>query len=161
MSRLQTHVICKICLTSNWSVWASWLVLIVLFGGSPSLKNCFNFDGLSRQLTIWAALPHELFQDWSFIWSIYIGLPVWPKYLHCLYSANNIPLRIFENLSDYEKICLHLPNRYVNASYDWPILEQLMGKCCPFVSCPDRPSKLKQFSMVKRLHTKRHKTNQI
>ena len=24
----------------------------------------------------WAALPHELFRDWSLIWSIYIGLPV-------------------------------------------------------------------------------------
>ena len=27
----------------------------------------------------WAALPHELFLDWSLIWSIYI--PVWPKFL--------------------------------------------------------------------------------
>ena len=28
----------------------------------------------------WTALPYELPQDWSFIWSIYIS--VWPEYLH-------------------------------------------------------------------------------
>ena len=27
----------------------------------------------------WAALPHELFLDWSLVWSIYI--PNWPKFL--------------------------------------------------------------------------------
>ena len=53
------------------------------------------------------------------------------------------------------------PNRYVNASYEWPILEQFMGKCCPIVSCLERPLKLRNFfSMVKSLQTTQHKSNQ-
>ena len=39
------------------------------------------------------------------------------------------------------------PNRYVglNASFERPILEQFMGKCCLNVSCLDRRSKLRHF----------------
>ena len=38
------------------------------------------------------------------------------------------------------------PNRYVKASYEWPISEQLMGNCCPIVvSCLNRPSKFMHF----------------
>ena len=55
---------------------------------------------------------------------------------------------------------IYRPNRYVNASFEWPILEQLMRMCCQIFSCPDRPSKLRYFSMVKRLQTTQHKTNQ-
>ena len=37
------------------------------------------------------------------------------------------------------------PNRFVIASYGWPILEQFLGKCCPIVSCLDRSSELRHF----------------
>ena len=53
------------------------------------------------------------------------------------------------------------PNRYVNASHEWPILEQLIGKCCPIVSCLDRPSKMRHFWMIVTcLQTTRHRNNQ-
>ena len=51
------------------------------------------------------------------------------------------------------------PNRYVNASYeqgvwyDWPILEQFMGKYCQICSCPDRLSKLRHFFICWRAFT--------
>ena len=34
---------------------------------------------------------------------------------------------------------------YVNASYEWLILEQFMGECCPIFSCSYRPWKLMHF----------------
>ena len=37
-------------------------------------------------------------------------------------------------------------NRYVNVSYERPILEQFMGKCYQVFPCPDRPSKKRHFS---------------
>ena len=48
-------------------------------------------------------------------------------------------------------------NRYVNASYEWPILEQFIGKCCRIISCPDWPSELGLFN--KYLQTTQRKTN--
>ena len=46
--------------------------------------------------------------------------------------------------AEWRQMKIFQPNRYVNASYEWPILEQFMGKCCPIVSCLDRP-KLRHF----------------
>ena len=40
---------------------------------------------------------------------------------------------------------IFLSNRYLNASYEWPILEQFMGKCCPSVSSLDRLIKLRHL----------------
>ena len=46
--------------------------------------------------------------------------------------------------AEWRQMKIFQPNRYVNASYEWPILEQFMWKCCPIVSCLDRP-KLRHF----------------
>ena len=48
-----------------------WFCAVLLEDKSP-LKKCLNFEGPSRQKNNWAALPHNLFQDWSHIWSMYI-----------------------------------------------------------------------------------------
>ena len=56
---------------------------------------------------------------------------------------------------------IFLQNRDVHASHEWPILEQYMGQCCPIFSCPDRPSKLRHFLMVKWLQTTQHKINKF
>ena len=40
---------------------------------------------------------------------------------------------------------IFLPNRYVNASYEWPNLEQFMGKCCSSVSSLDRLFELRHL----------------
>ena len=61
----------------------------------------------------------------------------------------------------FERRRMNWPNRYVKASYEWQILEQFMGKCCPIFSYLDRS--LHQswdiFSMVTCHQTSQHKTN--
>ena len=56
---------------------------VVLFERSSSYKQ---IPQLSRSIWVrklWAALPHELLQDWSLIWSFTnLESLVWPKYLH-------------------------------------------------------------------------------
>ena len=47
--------------------------------------------------------------------------------------------------AEWRQMKIFQRNRYINASHGWPILEQFMGKCCPIVSCLDRPSKLRHF----------------
>ena len=49
-----------------------------------------------------------------------------------------------------------------NALYEYPILEQFLGKCCSFFSCQDSPSKLRWdiSSMVTCPQSTQHKTYQ-
>ena len=150
----------------------------------------------------WAALPHELLQDWSLIWSIYI--PFWLTYLHSssLSKQNSSSdllklavtgnfgfIRDFTNkfLSSFRKNEWSESKNHRFSQFfpvTWRSTEDYLfeerrqmkifcrkqvckcfiwvtnwgtshgeRKCCQIFSCPDRPSKLRHFSMVKCLQT--------
>ena len=57
------------------------------------------------------------------------------------------------------RIKIFRPNRYVNASYEWPILEQFMGKCCSTFFSPRQSFKVEAFCQWW-CDFKQHNTNQ-
>ena len=81
------------------------------------------------------------------------------KQLHSIMSDwinPNYPMTAKFLFADRRLMKLFRPNRYVNALYERPILQHFTGKCCPFVSCLDRPSKLRHF-----FHCEVHNTKPI
>ena len=61
------------------SVGVCWFCVVLCEGGSLLRKIPQLWESVCTRNN-WAALPRELFQVWSLIWSIHI--PVWPKYPH-------------------------------------------------------------------------------
>ena len=64
----------------SFLVGFDWLC-VVLFEGSSPLKNCLNFDGLSRQETIGHHFPLNFFK-FGHSNEAFTYIPFCPKYLH-------------------------------------------------------------------------------
>ena len=105
----QTQVNCKQLSEISWFVWVFWLVLCCVVWRLFTIGKYLNFDSLSRQEQLGAALPHELFQDWSLIWSIY--MPVWPKLSSFVFTQQTkILLQTFGNFAVAKKFCITYRN---------------------------------------------------
>ena len=76
----------------------------MLFEGKSPLRKCLNFDGLSKQVNNWAAVPRQL--EIGHSRSIYI--PVEPKYIH--WSSPSKQKSFLSNLYLALQQTTHKPN---------------------------------------------------